>query len=54
MSTMIDKLRLCLQVEYCPESQADGVSCPSAANDCARCVRARAAFETLQLSLGLP
>lgn len=38
----------------CPEAQADGVPCPSAANDCARCARARTAFETLQLRLGLP
>jgi hypothetical protein len=37
----------------CPEAQADGVPCPSAANDCARCLRARTAFETLQLRLGL-
>ena len=38
----------------CPEAQADGVPCPSAANNCARCARARVAFETLQLLLERP
>jgi hypothetical protein len=32
----------------CAEAQADGVPCPSAASDCARCDRARTVFESLQ------
>jgi hypothetical protein len=32
----------------CAEAQADGVPCPSAAHDCARCDRARSVFESLQ------
>jgi len=31
----------------CAEAQADGVPCPSAANDCARCLLARTALEAV-------
>jgi hypothetical protein len=32
----------------CAEAQADGVPCPSAGDDCARCDRARTVFQSLQ------
>jgi hypothetical protein len=32
----------------CAEAQADGVPCASAAQDCARCDRARTVFDSLQ------